>query len=542
VVNCQDFSLFYEEENHRFIALESLSCAFSKGSSTAIIGESGSGKTSFAKALLGVLPPNASTKGAIALEGQAWLEADEVQKHALRQRTIAYMPQGGAENLNPLLSVQSHLEEVLAPRFTCKALLGQVGLDECFLARYPGELSGGEAAKVLLALALASDAPIVVLDEPTAGLDAYSKKAIVSLLTTLNAKQKTLIIITHDLVLAQQTTQNTLVFYMGQLLEQLPSSALFDGALHPYTIALAQVFPREDRVKDIVKIKGEAPFRMVHRHAKEDTHTHVKTHVHVETQGCLYAPRCTQATALCAVSPSLMSTAQGVHACYYEGMRPLFLLENVSFAYPKAKTSVLDGVSMQLKRGEVYALVGSSGSGKSTIAQLVAGMRSPTKGKAAPCEPIRVGMVYQHPMQALSPRLSVLESIAEPLVLAKYPKEKILPRVYEVARRCGLGEDPHLLELSPHKLSLGTLQRVCIARALVNHPDLIIADEPTSALDPSVQARVMKTFLELQVETGVGVLFITHNLALARKIADIIGVLKNGKLVYEGSVEACPHF
>jgi len=537
VVEFVDFSLFYEEEHHRLIALENLTCRLEKGKITAIIGESGAGKTSLAKALMAHLPSNATAQGSLKVDGVSWLDQESAQQRLFRQRHIAYMPQGGSENLNPLLSVGAQLREVMAPRFTCKGLLESVGLKEEVQERTPRELSGGEVSRVLLALALASDAPCVVLDEPTAGLDETSKRSLELLFNSLRAQGKTLVLITHDLELAHRVSDVTWVLYLGQLLEVLPSVELFERALHPYTIALSRVFPRMDRAKDIVKIKGEATFRLVHRHDASHAHTSTPEHVHVEAKGCVYAPRCTQPVRRCfEEKPLLKGTQNGAHACYFEGMRPLIALESVSFAYPRSDALVLQNFSLSLKRGEIVALVGDSGSGKSTVAKLMAGMLAPKEGRVVMEEPLRVGMVHQHPMQALNPRFSAYESIAEPLVLGRFPKERLDARVREVALACGLGEDGHVLDLLPHKLSLGTLQRVCMARALANYPDVIIADEPTSALDPSVQARVMKTLLDLQVETGVGVLLITHNLALARKIADIIALLKNGRLVYEGDM------
>lgn len=539
MVEFVDFSLFYEEDNHRLIALENLTCKLVYGQITAIVGESGAGKTSLAKALMATLPSSSTTKGSVLVDGVDWLAEEEPLRRQFRQKTLAYMPQGGSENLNPLLSVKAHLEEVHAHPLSLKELLELVGLEESFLARYPRELSGGEVSRVLLALALASDAPCLVLDEPTAGLDEEAKHAMMQLFVRLKNQGKTLALITHDFALAQEVSDTTWVLYMGQLVEVLPSVNFFEKSYHPYTLALAKVFPRPHRVKDIVKIKGEMPFRMVHRHDASHAHASAGEHVHADVVGCLYASRCTQALARCfRERPPLAPSDQGAHACFFQGMRPLIRLENIGFSY--GKKEVLHGVSLEVKRGEIYVLVGASGSGKSTIAKIAAGMLAPGEGRVVMEEPLRLGMVHQHPAQVLSPRFSAFESIAEPLVLAKFPKEKLVARVLEVARLCGLGEDRHMLDLAPHQLSLGTLQRVCMARALANYPDLIIADEPTSALDPSVQARVVKTLLDLQVETGVGVLMITHNLALARKIADIIGVLKKGRLVYEGSVEACP--
>ncbi|MBE0496838.1 MAG: ABC transporter ATP-binding protein [Campylobacterales bacterium] len=541
MVEFVDFSLFYEEEHHRLIALENLTCKLEKRKITAIIGESGAGKTSLAKALMAHLPSNATVQGSLKVDGVSWLDQESAQQRLFRQRHIAYMPQGGSENLNPLLSVGAQLREVMAPRFTCKGLLESVGLKKEVEERTPRELSGGEVSRVLLALALASDAPCLVLDEPTAGLDETSKRSLEMLFDSLRAQGKTLVLITHDLELAHRVSDVTWVLYLGQLLEVLPSSELFARALHPYTIALSRVFPRMDRAKDIVKIKGESTFRLIHRHATSHVHAGTLTHVHVEVPGCVYAPRCTQPVARCyEEKPPFKATQKGFCACYFEGMRPLIALESVSFAYPRSDALVLQNFSLSLKRGEIVALVGDSGSGKSTVAKLMAGMLAPKEGRVVMEEALRVGMVHQHPMQALNPRFSAYESIAEPLVLGRFPRERLDARVREVALACGLGEDRHVLDLAPHKLSLGTLQRVCMARALANYPDVIIADEPTSALDPSVQARVVKTLLDLQVEIGVGVLLITHNLALARKIADIIGILKNGKLVYRGSVEACP--
>ncbi|NLU33686.1 MAG: ABC transporter ATP-binding protein [Wolinella succinogenes] len=541
-----DFSLWYEEENHQLLALDHCSLSLQGGSITALVGESGSGKSTLAKSLMGCLPAHAKTQGKIKILGEDWLSLTPQARRERLGKEIAWVPQGGAENLNPLLSLETLLLEILPPQGAqerIKELLPLVGLAKRHLQLYSGEMSGGEAQRALLALALANDPKVVILDEPTGALDQSSRDFIAHALKRLRAQGKAILLITHDLELASTLSDETLILYMGQLLERLPSSKLFDESLHPYTIALARVFPRENRHKDIVKIKGEAPYRLLHRHDTLHTlhqHDHLE-HLHLPDSGCLYAPRCTQALPECFTSsPPYQEQENRSWRCFYQGMQELLNLENITHHY--GSFQALQGLSLRLLHGEIYSLVGASGSGKSTLAWIAAGVLKPTQGRRTPKEGLRIGMVYQNPLLALSPRLSILESLLEPLRLAKIPPKEAEDQAFELAKAAGLKADLHLLKRYPHELSLGTLQRVCIARALANSPELLIADEPTSALDPSVQACVIKTLLELQVERGLSVLFITHHLALARKISDRIGLLHEGKLSYEGSVEECPLF
>lgn len=542
MVEIRDFSLFYEEDSHRLLALDSLTLTLQGGEIVALVGESGSGKSTLAKSLMGALPKNATPQGDITLGGKPWLTLSASEKEPYLGREIASLPQGGAENLNPILSFRTLLNELIPSENQATKiaeLLAFVGLEERHLSLSAGEMSGGEAQRALLALALAKEPRFLILDEPTSALDNAHRDFMATSWQKLKEKGVGILLITHDLELAHRHSDRTLVLYMGRLLEELPSSKLFSAPFHPYTIALSRTFPTENRTKDITKIKGEAPYRLLHQHATPHAHEASPSHLHLPDQGCLFAPRCTQATPQCRDStPPLQRAENRRWECYFEGMQPLLRLQNLTHHY--GDKAVLQGLNLTLYHGEIYSLIGESGSGKSTLAWIIAGLKRPCKGERWVKEDLRIGMVYQNPLLALSPRLSVIESIKEPLYIAKVPNEEAEVRALEVARAVGLRADKHLLGRYPHELSLGTLQRVCIARALIHEPELLIADEPTSALDPSVQASITKTLLELQVERGLSVLFITHQRALARKISDRIGILHGGNLIYEGSVQDAP--
>ncbi|ADH86266.1 ABC transporter ATP-binding protein [Desulfurivibrio alkaliphilus] len=581
-------SVTYRDADHRLTALERLNLELAPGTITALVGESGAGKSTLALALLGLLPAAAEVSGSMALAGQQLAGLDEAGWNRVRWQQIALVPQNGGASLNPVQRLLAQVAEPLQvhrglgrreARAAAVAALERVGLPAALGERFPHQVSGGELQRVLLAMATIMAPPYLVLDEPTAALDPEAKALVGAQLRQAAEQGTTLLLITHDLELARQLADQVAVLYLGQLLELMPGKALLREPHHPYTLALGRAFPGWESHRDLGGIKGDALYRMAHRHpvaveqprdhlpgnGGENDHDHDHDHVHLvgsashhsghhlPARGCLFQPRCTQAVAACAAREMELSRV-GEHwiRCLRGGIATQ--LEFCGAAKRYGSVTALAPVELTLRAGETFCLLGPSGSGKSTLAQLAAGLLSPDEGQVLFQGrelrqwqrrdrlglARRIGLVQQHPARAVSHRLTVEEIVAEPLRIQQ-PELSAGQRRRRVAaalREVSLPAEENFLARYPHELNLGALQRVCIARALIGDPVLLVADEPTSALDPSVQAKVLKLLLHLQTERGLTLLFITHDLGLARKIADRIGVLAAGELMEQGPAPA----
>ncbi|MDF1615104.1 ABC transporter ATP-binding protein [Desulfurivibrio dismutans] len=591
----KQLTVTYREDDHRLLALDRVDLQLLPGRITALVGESGSGKTTLGKALLGLLPPAATVDGQILLGEDDLTALDETARNQLRWRRAAVVPQNGAAALNPAYRLLDQVAEPLRRQRGVKrreaeeralAGLAELGLDRDQARRYPHELSGGQVQRGLLAMALILDPPLLILDEPTAALDCLSKNHLAQLFRRLAAQQKSLLLITHDLALARQTADQAAVIYLGRIMEYLPAGQL-DRARHPYTVALYRSFPGMDAVRDLGGIRGDAFYRLLHAHPAVNVqqhrtcghdHQHLVTPAsnhpeehappgadedgHAPAAGCLFAPRCTQAEDACrreapalnrlrepdAPQPDIDQGHEHQIRCRRGGIIDLLCCRKTSKSY--GPVTALHPVDLELRAGEVCCLVGESGSGKTTLAMLAAGALEPDRGRVSFAgrdladwrrrDPLglaaRIGIIHQQPAEAVSHRFTVFEIVAEPLRIqrpdldAAALEQRVLTSLAEVR----LATQPEFLRRYPHQLNLGAIQRLCLARALIQQPQLLVADEPTSALDPSVQAKVLKLLLELQIEKGLTLLLVTHDLGLARKIADRLAVMEAGRLVESG--------
>jgi peptide/nickel transport system ATP-binding protein len=517
-----------------------------------------------------LLAENAQISGNILLDGRPVLGLSESEFNALRWSRIAMVFQSGAASLNP---VQCILDQVAEPLVVHRGLtsdqaraqagcsLAEFGLPAGLHARFPHELSGGQIQKALLAMALILDPEVVILDEPTAALDPMTRSFMAGVIGALRPRGKAVLLITHDLELADTLGDTIVVLYLGQVMEVLPGGTLFDNPQHPYTLALGRSYPRLDAAKDLGGIRGDAFYRRLHAHPAGNggAHTHTVApdsaheNGHAPSDGCLFYPRCTQAVADCAQAPVALEAA-GVRRlrCRRGGIVSRLHLEGVSKRY--GPVQALAPTDLTLQAGEVLCLVGETGSGKSTLAMIAAGVLGADQGRRRfedrdmdqwlrrdyKSLARRIGVVYQNPAEAVSHRLSVADIVAEPLRIHGRPPDPtaIAARVTELLAMVRLPLNPEFLRRYPHELNLGAVQRVCLARALALSPGLLVADEPTSALDPSVQAKVLKMILELQIENGLTLLFVTHDIGLACKIADRIAVMYAGALVEIGPAAA----
>lgn len=571
--------------------LEDVSLTVNAGEILGLVGESSAGKSMIGNAVAGLLPAGVvRTGGRIALEGREIqnLRPEEIRR--IRGLEIGMILQDPLGSLNPLLTVGEHFRETFAAhgvrltqpelRARSAALLREAGLPEPEkrLGQYPHELSGGLRQRVVIALAVALDPILLVADEPTTALDVSVQAQITALLRRL-AKERgcAVLLITHDMGVIAETTDRTAVLYSGRVVEEGDTESLMKTPQHPYTKGLMGSIPdTESSSLWLEQIDGVMPDP-----AKRPS-------------GCSFHPRCRAAQKRCETErPELADCGGSSAACWLaadngrsvpdsvvrfhpplkrswktleagrlealgtapeilrvEDVRKIFTLRRAGLIERLAGgrddvTVAVDGVTLSVRRGETVALVGESGCGKSTFARIAAGLLAPDGGKVTVngkdvkvLGAGHVNMIFQDPYASLNPRMSVAAIWEEPLKSLRpemgAPERRA--KLRELARLVGLPEEA--LEKYPHEFSGGQRQRISIARAVAAGPDLLICDEPTSALDVSVQAQVLNLLKTLQLERGLSMLFISHNLGVVRHIADTVGVMYRGQIVEWAPKEA----
>jgi peptide/nickel transport system ATP-binding protein len=492
------------------------------GEVVALVGESGSGKSTTAHAALHLLARGgAVTGGRIRLAGRDVSDLTEREWQAVRGREVGLVPQDPTVSLNPVQRVGDQVAEVLVihglarrreARRRAVGLLEQAGVpDAAVRARqYPHQLSGGLRQRVLIAIAIAAGPRLIVADEPTSALDVTVQRRILDHLETLVRDRGTaLLLITHDLGVAADRADRIVVLEHGLAVEEGTAEDVLGAPRHPYTRQLIAAAPSL-------------------------------------ASGRLVAPA-TTGTARAGAVP------RPVQAAAVPGGAPVLELAGVRKEFPLPRGSAdralvaVDDVSLRVDRGQTYALVGESGSGKSTTARLALHLEQPTAGRVLfrgddvtgargeALRRIRRGfqVVYQSPYASLDPRFTVEQVIVEPLrAYGVGTRAERTDRAAELLAEVALPADA--LRRSPRELSGGQRQRVAIARALALRPDLVVLDEPVSALDVSVQAQMLDLLVRLQAQHGLTYLFISHDLAVVRQVADHVGVLHRGRLVEHG--------
>lgn len=525
-------------------ALRGVSFQLDRGESLAVVGESGSGKSTLALCLAGLVqPPNA--RGSVRVAGQELLGAAPETLRSLRYRTVALGLQGSP--FNPVVSVGEQVAEPLrqhlglgrAPaRARAEELAAEALLDPALLDRFPHQLSGGERRRATLPMVLALDPELVVLDEPTAGLDPATRHELVERIAALaRTRGFGLIVISHDLPDAARLASRCMVLYAGQVMELGATTAVISQPTHPYTWSLVGAFPVMTTTKDLRPIRGRPP------------------DPRAVPSGCPYHPRCTQAEQICTeVQPALVTARAREVLCHFGGLKTLLSATGIAktFRGHGREVHALRGVSLELREGESLGIIGPSGSGKSTLARILVGQLAPDAGQVSlEGRPLsaswrgtagelrrRIQLVQQDPWDALSPRLTVSELVREPLDVAGAGDRPAREAAVAAALdSVGLGSSGAFLAARTHELSGGQLQRIALARALVVRPKLLVADEPTSMLDASEQARMLVTLRERQMEMGLGLVLVSHDVAAVRKLTDRIVILDAGLVVEEGPAD-----
>jgi peptide/nickel transport system ATP-binding protein len=511
------------------IVINGMDLELKKNTITAIIGESGTGKTSLGLSLMGL--NKGRVTGEIIVNGDNILEYSSDRLNDYKWNTASIVFQNTGEILNPTVKIIDQvIEPMIEHKFCSKkearnrafGLLLQVGLDEVYYNVYPTQLSGGQVQKVLVAMALANDPKILILDEPTSALDPLAKNDMMNLIKDIS-KDKVILIITHDFSVAKTLAEDIVVLYGGHIVEKGVADDILSNPLHPYTRGLLRSFPNMTTTKDLQGIRGKICFN---------------------SEGCPFANRCNQCTDICYKQKPQLEYIKGRYiSCNRKGIICLLEGKNVSKSYKKV--SILKNINFNLYEGETLAVVGESGSGKTTLVKCIMGLEKTNEGQLFYNEEElikhskefykQVQVVYQNPQSSINKKFSVYKAIKEPLDIHSIGNEETKrEKVLEVLNEVHLPTDKEFLNSYPYQLSGGECQRVAIARALILKPKLLIADEATSALDVSVQAKIMRLFMDLQVHRGLTMIFVTHDIALARKVSDKIIVLKQGKIVESG--------
>jgi peptide/nickel transport system ATP-binding protein len=562
--------------------LSGVSFDIAAGESVAIVGESGSGKSLTVRALLGLLPAGLESTGRIHVDGQR-VDDDPRALRRLRGGTVSLLMQDPFTLLNPLRRAGKQIADGLPagadPKTEVPRLLAEVGLPADVAGRYPFQLSGGMRQRVGLAAALAAAPRVLLADEPTTALDATTQREVLALIRRIQRERDmTFLLITHDLRLAFSLCDRVVVMYAGRIMETGRAADLRREQRHPYTRALLAAEPPADRrLAAIPAVPGSVP-----------AHDAV-------TGCCAFTARCALAIPACRTGvPALLPVGAperapgpvgeregapgpvggreggagvvrlsacvraaglpdapppplGVAAPVRAAAEPVLDVRDLRRTFAGTTRPALAGVSLTVAPGEIVAVVGESGSGKTTLARCVTGLERPDSGtillggddcsdysrmsrQAVRRARRTAQMIFQDPYATLNPARTVGATLKEALAADGRPTD--VPALLEL-----VGLDPALAAMRPANLSGGERQRVAIARAVAGEPALLVCDEPVSALDVSVQAQVLGLLAGLRERLSMGMLFITHDLAVVRQLADRLYVLRAGECVESGPVD-----
>lgn len=532
LLDVQNLSVEYASPGTTPIAaVHDVSFTLRRGEFVGLVGESGSGKSTLGFALTRLQkPPARISGGRILFGGRDIRELGTEELRRQRQGGFAMVLQSGMNALNPVRTVGAHFQDIFAahghvPRESrddrARELIGKVGLDPEVLKRYPGELSGGMRQRASIALALSLEPQLMVFDEPTTALDVLVQHAVMDTIKELQrAEHFTAILISHDLGIVLEATDRVMVMHEGRIVEDAPSRKILDDPSDEYTRMLLSHYA-DPRAKTI-SIPGFVDLGTRRREGRSRT--------------------------------DVTETVPTVSERDSRRADAAIVVEGVSKLYPAPRrgqdaVTAVDDVSFRLEPGEALALVGASGSGKSTIAKLITGVEKPTSGtvrfgdtdvaglKRRGLRDLRkdVQMVFQDPYAALNPLHTVEYALTRPVMnYTKLRGQEARDRVLELLETVGLTPVEQFAAKLPHQLSGGQRQRVVIARALASDPQVLIADEPVSMLDVSLRAGVLALLEDLRERWGISMLYITHDLLSARLVTENILVLNSGRVVERG--------
>jgi len=532
LVEIRDLEIEFTTQGGTVNALKGVSFDIFPGETVAIVGESGSGKSTTAHGIINLLPDNGKiTGGQVLFEGKDLTTAKKSELYKVRGRDIGFVPQDPMSNLNPVWSVGFQVREAIKANGIASSkkdvnaraieVLKEAGLRDAEhrMAQYPHQFSGGMRQRVLIGIGLAAHPKLLIADEPTSALDVTVQRVILDHLEALTRERNAaLLLITHDLGLAAERATKLIVMYQGKIVESGPSRKILEDPQHPYTKRLIESAPSLASQR----ISG----------AKV---------AHVSESG---------------VDVADIAARHDVAA--RQDAKPVIEVNDLTKVYSIRKgnfkstpLTAVDAISFKIPRGTTLALVGESGSGKTTAAKMVLGLEKPTSGEIIldgtnlsgiskkDLFAVRRKMqpVFQDPYGSLDPQRSIGAIIGEPLKVHRVGDgASRKARIKELLDQVSM--PPEVADRYPNELSGGQRQRVAVARALALKPDIVVLDEAVSALDVLVQAQILQLLADLQSELGLTYLFITHDLAVVRVVADEIAVMENGKIVETGTADA----
>lgn len=573
----QQLSVGFQGPHQIISALDKVSFNLKPGETLVLLGESGCGKSLTSLALMRLLPKSAlyGKTSQIILDGTDLLALPERLMRQLRGRRLGMIFQEPQTALNPVMTIGEQILEILVRHHPFNAqelkealiaLLLEVEMPEPHIRmhQYPHQLSGGQKQRVVIAMALACKPDILIADEPTTALDVTIQAQILTLLKKLQRQhQMSLLLITHDLGVVKAMADRVCVMYAGQVVEESSVDDFFSRIKHPYVQQLLASLPSMvKRGEQLSVISGQVPT------------------LNAMPSGCRFHPRCGYSFERCVVEEPLLQqlTSRTVRCHLYPQLDQLPLLQTTKLVWncPERtgelilkvnelsvhfvqKKSILrrnrvifkavDKLSFELHQGKTLALVGESGCGKTTASRAllrllpIAGgdvtyrnqeVLSLT-GRALRLYRKKIQIIFQDPFSSMNPRMTVGDILAEGMQAQGMKRAFISKKQKQLLDQVNLPSNS--LDRYPHQFSGGQRQRICIARALATEPDILICDEPTSALDVSVQAQILNLLKELQYETGITYLFITHNMGVVSYMADEVLVMKNGVAVESGPCE-----
>lgn len=528
LLSIRNLQIDFPNQSGAVRAVDGVNLDLYQGETLAIVGESGSGKSTTAHAIINLLPGTGKISGgSIVFDGKELVGMSDHELESIRGNQIGFVPQDPMSNLNPVWSIGFQVEEAVrangiatekkAVRAAAIDVLRKAGLSdaEARLRQFPHQFSGGMRQRVLIGIGLAANPKLLIADEPTSALDVTVQRTILDHLTELTHQSDTsVILITHDLGLAAERAEKLVVMYRGKVVESGPSLEVLRNPKHPYTKRLVAAAP--SLASRRLSSGGSAAVNEFD---------------------------------LSAVAKERIARVKaGETAVSVKDLSKIYAIKGQGFK--STPFTAVDSVSFDIKRGSTLALVGESGSGKSTVAKMLLGLEKPTSGdividgqhvgelKAKALFKLRSKMqpVFQDPYGSLDPLMNIANIIAEPLLTHGIgDRASRNQRVAELLDQVAL--PAALATRYPNELSGGQRQRVAIARALALKPEIVVLDEAVSALDVLVQAQILELLAGLQAEMGLTYLFITHDLAVVRVIADQVAVMNKGQIVEFGSTD-----
>lgn len=587
LLDVTDLKVTYGTQNGKVHAINDVSFSIEDGVNYGLAGESGSGKSTIAEAILGLLPDNGQVEhGEVQFKGQDLTTLSPRERQDILWEDIAYIPQSAMDSLDPVMATGAQIRQAIQThrnvsktkaRERVRELYEIVGLDPNRIDDYPHEFSGGMRQRVTIAMALALEPDLIIADEPTTGLDVIVQDKIIDKILEIQERMdSSLLLITHEIGVIAETCDDLSILYGGKAMEQGSVDNVLVNPTNPYTMGLKNSFPEIDNSDDPVSIPGSPP------------------NLSQEPSACVFKDRCPFATEECEQShPDLVNLPNRNHrsACHrveqaaqmrrdatdpetwgifgeedgaddtgevvlethdletwYEQSQSL--VSKIRGEKPNYVRAV-DGVSLSVRRSEILGIAGESGCGKSTLGETIALLTQPTGGEITfdgkshdyyqdgNMKEFRrkLQIIFQDPFDSLNPRQTVRQLVGEPLTIHDYRTDEKEAAITETLEKVGLTPATKFLDQYPHELSGGQRQRVAIARALVVDPDFLICDEPASMLDVSLKVNLLNLLRRLADTEDIGIVYISHDLASLVQVSDRLGIMYLGRLIETGAVD-----